>query len=298
MYILGISGGFRAGNMDGAACLVRDNRIIAAAEEERFIRHKHAAGLIPLHASKYCLQEAGISIKNVDALVFAGATYTDIKSKLKRYFTFKLGFCPKVYLVEHHLAHAASAFFVSGFDRANILTMDLSGDGIATLLAFGSQRKITKIKEFTRQNSLGAYYNIITQYLGFNRNNDEYKVMGLAAYGKPVFNLSWLLKKTDEGYTFNQEAMVELKTGNPFPSMQEPVYSKKLLKKYQDDLKVASLSIEKLTRAGYQIKFDMNLPGLPINIKETHKVLIDGVVRVRNQAKRQIKKYLEKLRPY
>lgn len=232
MYILGISGGFRAGNMDGAACLVRDNKIIAAAEEERFIRHKHAAGLIPLYASKYCLQEAGIGIKDVDALVFAGATYADIESKLKRYFTFKLGFCPKVYLVEHHIAHAASAFFISGFDRANILTMDLSGDGIATLLAFGSQKKITKIKEFTRQNSLGAYYNIITQYLGFNRNNDEYKVMGLAAYGKPVFDLNWLLKNTGKGYTFNQEAMVELKTGNPFPSMQEPVYSKKFLKKY------------------------------------------------------------------
>ena len=72
----------------------------------------------------------------------------------------------------------------------------------------------------------------------------------------------------------------------------------KFLKHYQEDLKVASLSIEKVTRSGYQIKFDMNLPGLPINIKDTHKVLIDGVVRVRNQAKRQIKKYLEKLRPY
>ncbi|KKT35567.1 MAG: hypothetical protein UW35_C0005G0023 [Candidatus Collierbacteria bacterium GW2011_GWF2_44_15] len=72
----------------------------------------------------------------------------------------------------------------------------------------------------------------------------------------------------------------------------------KFLRNYQEDLKVASLSIEKLARAGYQIKFDMNLPGLPINIKDTHKVLIDGVVRVRNQAKRQIKKYLEKLRPY
>jgi len=72
----------------------------------------------------------------------------------------------------------------------------------------------------------------------------------------------------------------------------------KFLKNYQNDLKIASLSIQKLTRAGYEIKFDMNLPGLPINIKDTHKVLIDGVVRVRNKAKRQIKKYLEKLRSH
>jgi len=72
----------------------------------------------------------------------------------------------------------------------------------------------------------------------------------------------------------------------------------KYLKHYQEDLKVASLSIEKVSRSGYEIKFDMNLPGCPINIKDTHKVLIDGVIRVRNQARRQIQKYLEKLRGY
>jgi len=72
----------------------------------------------------------------------------------------------------------------------------------------------------------------------------------------------------------------------------------KYLKHYQEDLKIASLSIEKVSRSGYEIKFDMNLPGCPINIKDTHKVLLDGIVRVRNQAKRQIQKYLGKLRNY
>jgi ribosome-associated translation inhibitor RaiA len=72
----------------------------------------------------------------------------------------------------------------------------------------------------------------------------------------------------------------------------------KFLKHYQEDLKVASLAIEKKSRSGYEIKFDMNLPGCPINIKDTHKVLLDGVMRVRDQAKRQIQKYLEKLRKY
>ena len=72
----------------------------------------------------------------------------------------------------------------------------------------------------------------------------------------------------------------------------------KFLKHYQEDLKVASLSIEKVSRSGYEIKFDMNLPGCPINIKDTHKVLLDGVVRVRNQAKRQVQKYLGKMRNY
>ena len=72
----------------------------------------------------------------------------------------------------------------------------------------------------------------------------------------------------------------------------------KYLKHYQEDLKIASLSIEKVTRSGYEIKFDMNLPGCPINIRDTHKVLLDGVIRVRNQAKRQVQKYIEKLRKY
>lgn len=229
MYILGISGGFRVGNMDGAACLIKDNQIIAACEEERFVRIKHAPGLIPLEATKYCLKEAKIGIADIDILVFSGATYADMEHKLKRFFEFKLGFCPRIYFVEHHIAHASSAFFVSGFENANILTMDLSGDGISTLMAYGEERKITKIKEFPRLNSLGAYYNIITQYLGFNRNNDEYKVMGLASYGKPVHNLEWLLKKTVDGYLFNEKAIVELESGQPFPSFQEPLYNKKLL---------------------------------------------------------------------
>lgn len=72
----------------------------------------------------------------------------------------------------------------------------------------------------------------------------------------------------------------------------------KLLKHYQEDLKIASLSIEKVTRSGYEIKFDMNLPGCPINIKDTHKILLDGLLRVRDTAKRQVKKHLEKLRSY
>ncbi|MDP2905985.1 MAG: carbamoyltransferase C-terminal domain-containing protein [Candidatus Omnitrophota bacterium] len=229
MHILGLSGGFRQGNMDGAACLIRGNSIIAAAEEERFARIKHAPGLIPLNAIKYCLSEAKISIREVDLLVFSGSTYKGIKDKLRSYFLFRFGSCPEIALVEHHLAHASSAFFVSGFKDAGILTMDLSGDGISTLLAYGKGPKITKLREFRRPNSLGAYYNLVTQYLGFNRNNDEYKVMGLSSYGKPVFDLSWLLKKDAAGYIFNLNAMRKVPAGQSFPSMQEPLYSRSFL---------------------------------------------------------------------
>ncbi len=111
--------------------------------------------------------------------------------------------------------------------------MDLSGDGISTLMAYGNKNKIIKLREFKRPNSLGAYYNVITQYLGFNRNNDEYKVMGLAAYGNPSFDLSWLLNKTFDGYIFNRKAILKLSTDEPFPSSQEPLYSREFINKFR-----------------------------------------------------------------
>lgn len=232
MYILGINGGFRVGNRNATACLIRDNSIIAAAEEERFTRIKHAPGVMPINAVKYCLREAGISIRDIDYLVFAGSTYKNIKEKLSRFFNFKLGHCPKIILAEHHIAHAASAFFVSGFEDAGILTMDLSGDGVSTMMAHGKGNKIIKLREFLRPNSLGAFYNIITQYLGFERHEGDYKVMGLASYGKSDTDLSWLLKKTPSGYIFNEDAMVKVLPTESFPSFQEPLYTKKFLKRF------------------------------------------------------------------
>ncbi|MBI3599306.1 MAG: carbamoyl transferase [Nitrospinae bacterium] len=235
-YILGISGGFRPGNRDGAACLIRDDEIIAAAEEERFVRIKHAPGLIPINAIRYCLQEAGIDISSINLLLYAGISHSDMKDRLKRCLEFNIGFSPPIELIEHHIAHAASTFFVSGFSESNIITMDLSGDSVSTLLAFGEGNKINKIKEFKRPNSIGAFYNVITQYLGFTRQSDEYKVMGLSSYGKPSSNLSWLIDKTTDGYSFNTHSIVNV-DGKPFPSVQEPLYSEEFLKQFKSPRK-------------------------------------------------------------
>lgn len=235
-YILGISGGFRPGNRDGAACLVKDDEIVAAAEEERFARIKHAPGLIPLNAIKYCLKEANIDISLVDLLLYAGISHSDMKDRLKRCLEFNLGFSPPIDLVEHHIAHAASSFFASGFEKSNIITMDLSGDSVSTLLAFGDGNEITKVKEFNRPNSIGAFYNIITQYLGFTRQSDEYKVMGLSSYGKPYSDLSWLIDTTADGYSFNTQSIVNV-DGKPFPSVQEPLYSEEFLKQFKSPRK-------------------------------------------------------------
>jgi carbamoyltransferase len=116
MNILGISGGIRQGNQDGAAAIRRDNMIVASAEEERFTRIKHSPGVLPENAIRFCLKEAGISIQDVDQITFPGATYQNFEEILEDFFRFRFNYSPQIQLVDHHYAHAASAFYLSGFE--------------------------------------------------------------------------------------------------------------------------------------------------------------------------------------
>ena len=184
MYILGISGGTRQGNQDGSATLLKDGKIIAFVEEERLFRVKHAAGRLPENAVRFVLKEAGIGIEEVDQLTFPGETYSNFEAVLERYFISKFGCCPPVELVHHHDAHCASAFYASGFSDAMIISYDLSGDGVSTQLAKGQGGEMDVIKRFPKPNSLGIYYSLLTQFMGFTRDSDEYKVMGLSSYGR------------------------------------------------------------------------------------------------------------------
>ena len=135
--------------------------------------------------------------------MYPGITYKDITKILETYFTFNFGFCPKVKVVDHHMAHAASVFYTSGFDESMIITADLTGDGKSTTLCYGSDDKISVLREFKQPNSLGIFYSMITQYLGFQRDSDEYKVMGLSAYGDnnsaKNYDFSWLLSYNNKG---------------------------------------------------------------------------------------------------
>ena len=230
MYILGISGGTRQGNQDGSACLLKDGQLIAAAEEERFLRVKFAPGQLPLRSIKFCLNYANISIKEVECVVFPGITYVDITKILESYFTHNFGHCPKIKLVDHHMAHAASVFYTSGFDEAMIFTADLSGDSKCTTLCYGKDDKITLLKEFKRPNSLGIFYSMITQYLGFQRDSDEYKVMGLSSFGKANQDFSWLLSHSKGEHNLNMDYLKNVEN-KPMPSKQESLYNENFLKK-------------------------------------------------------------------
>ncbi len=213
MIILGIN----AYHGDSAACLVRDGQLVAAAEEERFRRIKHWAGF-PSEAIKYCLKAGGISVSEVDhiavnrdpfanfdkKIIYAitrGPSLTSIGARLQNAGRIKsisytlaqaLGenvssVKAAVHNVEHHRAHLASAFFVCPFSEAACVSVDGFGDFVSMMWGLGRDRTIEKKDEINFPHSLGLFYLALTQYLGFFNYGDEYKVMGLAPYGKPVY---------------------------------------------------------------------------------------------------------------
>ena len=210
MYILGISCYYH----DAAACLVKDGRLVAASEEERFTRNKHDTNF-PINAIKYCLESENITIKNIDYIGFYEKPFLKFERLLYSHFEMfpksfipfykaipswlseklrihktirkKLGYKGKVIFVEHHLAHAASSYLVSPFDEAAIMTVDGVGEWATTALGYGKGNGITLEKEIHFPHSLGLLYSTVTAYLGFKVNDHEYKVMGLAPYGKPLY---------------------------------------------------------------------------------------------------------------
>ena len=215
LIVLGLSGAL---NHDPSAALYIDGKLVAAAEEERFVRDKHAKNRLPYESAKFCLQQAGIKPEdvNVVAIPFAPISLSDphrwhyakrywyapdraldaILNGNRRYRRYKkkvtwlleqLGINPKnveIESVEHHLAHASSAYHCSGFkEKTAIMGIDGKGEYATTFFGYGENGKIHKIKEFVDPDSLGGLYGAITEFLGFEMLDGEYKVMGMAPYG-------------------------------------------------------------------------------------------------------------------
>lgn len=224
MNILGISGGASAGNQDGAAALLVDGRLVAAAEEERFTGIKFANGLLPKQAIRSCLRQAGLQMADIHAVAFPGATYVGIRDTLRRFFEYNFGIAPNIELVDHHLAHAACAYFASGWDESLALTADFSGDGKSTTLSAARHGAFDLLLEKRKPDSLGVFYSAVTQYLGFLKDSDEYKVMGMAAYGQPRFNLDHILEITADGYRLHAEFLQGVVAGRPAPTKQERLF--------------------------------------------------------------------------
>ena len=224
-YILGISCFYH----DSAACLVRDGDILAAVQEERFTRKKHDPKF-PKNAIKYCLEEAGIAIQDLDHVVFYDKPFLTFERLLMSYLTVaprglrswleamplwlgqklhipriiyrETGYEGDILFTEHHEAHAASAFYPSPFKEAAILTIDGVGEWATASCGFGKDEDITLLKELHFPDSLGLLYSAFTYFCGFKVNSGEYKLMGLAPYGVPRYKnliLSELVDMKEDG---------------------------------------------------------------------------------------------------
>jgi carbamoyltransferase len=230
-FVLGINGGVRAGYQDVAAVLLQGGNIIAAVEEERINRVKHSAGQLPISSIKEVLRIANITIHDVAVVAFHGSTWqVEIEQVIQQHFESYFGFCPPIKRYHHHDCHAASSFFASGFEEALVITIDGSGDGVSTQVAIGRNSKLEVVEQYQRPQSLGLFYSMMTQVCGFTRDADEYKLMGLAAFGDySKVDLNNVLQVQNGSYHLDTDYLVNIPVGQPSPSRYEMLYSKKLL---------------------------------------------------------------------
>ncbi|HEY2090751.1 MAG TPA: carbamoyltransferase C-terminal domain-containing protein [Thermoanaerobaculia bacterium] len=262
MIILGIN----AHHADASAAIVVDGKLVAAVEEERFRRIKHWAGF-PSASIRYCLHEAGVSLDEVDhvavnrdpnARLWQRAKFilskrpslraiqrrlrnraevASIEDDFRQAFKVE-SLKPRLHHVEHHRAHLGSTFFVAPFDEAAILSVDGFGDFVSSMWGMGHGRRIDVMGEIGFPHSLGIFYTAMTQYLGFPHYGDEYKVMGLAPYGRPLMldAMRDIVLVHERGFSLNTDYFTHhsagldmvWKSGSPVIG---PVYSKHLIEK-------------------------------------------------------------------
>jgi len=210
MNILGISAFYH----DSAACLVRDGNIISAAQEERFTRKKHDSAF-PVHAINYCLKDSNLTVKDLDYVAYYDKPFLTFERILETYLSYapvgiksfikalplwikkklwmkevirkELEYDGNIIFPEHHESHAASAFYPSPFQEAAFLTMDGVGEWTTASYGIGQNSNIDILAEIKFPDSLGLLYSAFTYFTGFKVNSGEYKVMGLAPYGKPIY---------------------------------------------------------------------------------------------------------------
>jgi carbamoyltransferase len=227
MYILGLN----AFHGDSSVCILKDGKVVVALEEERIRRIKHWAGF-PTEAIKYCLKDAGITIKDIDHITISRDPSANVFKKIKHTLKNKVSLSAvldrysnskktksvkallaeefgipenqikaEVHNIEHHRSHLASAFFASPFEEAALVSIDGFGDFTSTMIAVGKGKNIDVLNAVHFPHSVGIFYTSFTQYLGFPKYGDEYKIMGLAPYGKPIYvdKLKDVIRFTEDG---------------------------------------------------------------------------------------------------
>lgn len=228
MNILGIHGGVTVNQHDAAAALIMDGKLVCCVEEERLMRVKTATGMLPIESINACLKEAGITIRDIDLIALPGETYPDLAQRTGEWIKHHFGHVPKIETVNHQTAHLAAAYYHSGYDEAMCLSYDAYGDGISGSLGNARAKDGLRVVEtLPATNSLGVFYATMTSFLGFKPGEDEYKVMGLAPYGKPDIDLSFFCRPTSDGYVADVSYFRTRRAATQY----EPYYSPKLVEK-------------------------------------------------------------------
>ena len=310
MYILGI-----APYHDCSATLLKDGKIIGAIEEERFTRKKHEFGF-PENAINYLLNLEKITLKDINHIAISNVSPNEcLKRFIKNYFL-KAGFFKeklkplnllkfsaqvgwyifkdkrgakkflnmnipkeKIHFIEHHLSHASSTFRCSGFDESAILTIDGAGDWASATISYGKGNNIKLDEKILAPNSLGMMYESFTYYLGYTKGmGHENKIMGLAAYGKPILDFSDIISfkkhffKTNPDYVYSQYKIenIEKKFGkrlcNP-PNEKTPEHYRDIAASLQDNLEKASIKLVKYISNKYNTKNLCLAGGVAMNCK-------------------------------
>ena len=251
--------GLNINHADSSAALVRNRQVVCATEEERFTRMKHWAGT-PMQAIEFCLNHQNISIKEIDEIAIGSVKNPKLYRKilftlrrpiaalsiligknsantgfvdLRHSITEKFGYCPPIERVEHHVAHISSAYYASPFQNSALLSIDGSGDFTTLMIAKGISGRIEVLYSCDFPVSIGLFYTAFTQFLGFPYYGDEYKVMGLSPYGKPIYkkemsNLLWFDSQNgklcwNQKYFDISKGVIDYKNNNP---IVKPLYNR------------------------------------------------------------------------
>ncbi|MBI4314002.1 MAG: carbamoyltransferase [Candidatus Omnitrophica bacterium] len=303
MVILGVTA---PASWNTAAALIKDGQLVAAAEEERFLRLKHAPNLPPLRAASWCLNAAGITMDQVDLIAVGWrdpASYLScslleelrslrlpgIATGVANAFEYLIqltrmqkglnsrqgGHHPRWVFVPHHIAHAASAYYASGFDAATVLTLDGNGEDDSGWLGTGRGLELMRSHKIRPQQSLGVLYGNVTGLLGFKEHSQEGKTMGLSAWGKPGIQLEPHLSANETHYRLDRRYIRWLKKKFPRRPAHEPLSDqhKDLAFAVQAFLERAGVSVAKRAYADSKIGKFCLAGGVTLNCDMNAKII-------------------------
>ncbi len=298
MYYLGITAGAVLSELghDPAACLIKDNRIVAFVEEERFVRVKHAGGFFPVNAIKYCLNEGGVKLDEVkigyymNPACFWKRTFTpknvvgairanNYMGMIPKFLKFYFGHKPDVEYVNHHTCHTYSSFPFSGMKVSTCFSIDGGGERTATLVSQCNSDKVATLGESFKPNSMGQFYGQFTNWLGFKMLDEEGKTMGLAPYGEPKYDLSGFIRFEKGMHKVTKDAWelyeaIESSFGTRRIGEIQKIH-KDVAASVQKKLEEVSINMVKY----YDVKNLTLCGGIALNCKMNGEILNSGLIK-------------------